>query len=186
MDAVHELIKHYGLWVILVGTFFQGQTVLIGAGFLAAAHILDPVEILAIGILGSWTGHIFWYYLGRSLIGIAEEKTWVLAKKISSISHFIGLRPWTSIFTLQYVYGIRLAGAISFGMSEMTVGWFIAVQLFNCILWTVLIESAGYFVGDLIHSGSGIAVFRSVWIGGTLILLFLFFRKYRHHAELSQ
>ncbi|WDT80833.1 MAG: hypothetical protein MPW14_03350 [Candidatus Manganitrophus sp.] len=65
--SLTELLKQYGLWTVFLGTFFEGEGVMLMAGGLAHQQILSPVGSWLIGALGAYVGHLVYYGLGRYL-----------------------------------------------------------------------------------------------------------------------
>ena len=65
LDALTELIKNYGYLAILVGTFLEGETILLLGGFAAHMGMLELPWVIASAITGSFSGDQLYYYIGR-------------------------------------------------------------------------------------------------------------------------
>jgi membrane protein DedA with SNARE-associated domain len=64
-----QLLKDYleihGYWVLFVGTFLEGEAILIMAGFLAFQGYLNVGGVIITAFAGSFLGDQFYFYLGR-------------------------------------------------------------------------------------------------------------------------
>ena len=65
-----QLIADYGVYfylLVFVWTFFEGETIVLFAGFAAAQGLLDPLLLLVCAGLGSYLGDQCYFWLGRQL-----------------------------------------------------------------------------------------------------------------------
>jgi len=147
------LISNYGLFAVFAGTFIEGEGILITAGILAGGGLLNPFSVWLTASLGAWLGHLFWFLVGRRLgnQSVLSRYKW-LGERISRVDKILQRHPGTSIFTLQYLYGLRIIGAIAFGFTHLSFGRFLFYEALNCPLWAALIESAGYLLGETVTS----------------------------------
>ena len=76
---VEELIQRFGYLAILVGTFLEGETVLLLGGFAAHRGYLDLVGVMAAAFAGSLTGDWLYFEIGRRK-GMAFLKTSRMAR----------------------------------------------------------------------------------------------------------
>jgi len=54
--SIESMIENYGYWALLIGTFFEGETIVILAGFLAHQGYLKLHWIILISFFGSLCG----------------------------------------------------------------------------------------------------------------------------------
>lgn len=162
-SSLEGLVSHYGLAVVGAGTLLEGETVLLVAAALASRGLLNPAAVWVVAASGAWLGHAIWFGVGR-LLGRARITTlfpqWGGA--IEATDKLIRGRPWTCIFSLQYLYGVRLPGAVALGLSSLSTGWFLVAEFINCLTWAALVGVVGYVAGESVaavlqHSG------RVVW-----------------------
>jgi hypothetical protein len=62
---MEALIAHYGYLAVLIGTFLEGETVLILAGFAAHRDYLQLSWVIIAAFLGTLFGDQLFFYLGR-------------------------------------------------------------------------------------------------------------------------
>jgi len=146
---LEALVSRYGLAVVGIGTMFEGETVLLVAAALASRGVLNPAAVWGVAACGAWLGHAIWFGVGR-LLGRQRVRTlfpqW--GRAIDATDLLIQRRSWTCIFSLQYLYGMRLPGAVALGMSSLPTSSFLAVEAVNCATWAALIGALGYVGGE--------------------------------------
>ena len=64
MSTFESFIRDYGYWALLVGTFLEGETILIIGGLSARLGILELPYVMLIAFIGSFFGDQFYYYIG--------------------------------------------------------------------------------------------------------------------------
>jgi len=142
------LFQEYGYLIIFTGTFFEGETTLVLGGLLSHQGHLNFWIVVAIAVFASYGGHLVFYFLGKT------ASPWILLKfpkyqlKIQQAEDLIRPHETISLFVTQYVFGLRLASALAFGILGMKIFKFLSLQLISCIIWAVLFASLGYWVGD--------------------------------------
>src|SRR5438552_17178506 len=62
-----ELLLHkFGYFAVFAGTFLEGETILVMAGFFAERGYLELLPVILVAFLGAFVGHAFWFWLGRT------------------------------------------------------------------------------------------------------------------------
>lgn len=147
MDLAHQLVAEYGYLAVFVGTFLEGESVLLAGAFAAHHGLLSGPVVVVVAAAGAWTGHAAFFALGRF-----RGRAWLfshprLGTHARRADEVIVRHGWASIFILQYLYGCRVAGAILFGLSSFGLVRFLALQAVNCLAWAVVVTGAGYLLG---------------------------------------
>jgi membrane protein DedA with SNARE-associated domain len=146
------LFQEYGYLIIFTGTFFEGETTLVLGGLLSHQGHLNFWIVVSTAVFASYLGHMFFYFLGKT------ASPWILLKfpkyqlKIQQAEGLIRRHETTSLFITQYVFGMRLASALAFGILDMKIIKFLSLQLVSCFIWAVLFTSLGFWVGDSCES----------------------------------
>ena len=63
--SLETMIATYGYGAVLVGTFLEGETVVLLGGFAAHRGYLDLPWVIAVAFAGSLLGDQLYFYLGR-------------------------------------------------------------------------------------------------------------------------
>lgn len=141
-------LAKYGLFAVYAGTFAEGETVLFTAGILAANGVLPLAGVFLVGWLGSMTGHIFWFAVGNWFGARALRKLRISDEKFARIDALVQRNPIVSIVLLQYLYGLRIAGAAILGVTRLNFFRFLLIEVVNCAVWAMLVSGTGYVIGE--------------------------------------
>jgi membrane protein DedA with SNARE-associated domain len=151
-----EILLHkFGYLAVFVGTFLEGETILVMAGFFAERGYLELVGVVLTAFGGAFVGHVFWFWLGRTQ-GVKLLDRFPRMKR-----HFgKGIRIFErygapAIFVTQWLYGLRVTCAVIIGISQISAIKFIVYEAITCIIWAIIISSAGYFFGRAVESVLG-------------------------------
>ena len=63
--SLEIFVKTYGYWALLVGTFFEGETILIIGGITAHLGYLELPIVILIAFIGSFSGDQLYFFIGR-------------------------------------------------------------------------------------------------------------------------
>src|SRR6267142_264299 len=70
--------------------------------------------------------------------------------RAAQVKRLIEARPVPAILLLQYLYGLRLVGAVALGLTEFPLLRFVLYQIVTCLVWAGLIGGVGYLLGGLV------------------------------------
>ncbi len=65
MMTLESFIQTYGYLALLVGTFLEGETILVLAGFAAHLGYLNLPWVILVAFVGTLSGDQLFFYLGR-------------------------------------------------------------------------------------------------------------------------
>ena len=63
--SLEELVANYGYLAIVIGTFLEGETILVLGGFAAHRGFLELPWVMLCAFLGSMAGDQTFFYIGR-------------------------------------------------------------------------------------------------------------------------
>ena len=70
--------------------------------------------------------------------------------RAAKVKRLIEARPVAAILLLQYLYGLRLIGAVALGLTELSLLRFALYEIVNCLVWAGLIGGAAYLLGGFV------------------------------------
>src|ERR1700686_5345288 len=163
------LLQKFGYLAVFVGTFLEGETILVMAGFFAERGYLRLPFVIATACAGAYSGHVFWFWLGRTQ-GVKLLDRFPRMKR-----HFgKGIRLFErygapAIFITQWLYGLRITCAVIIGISRISTMKFLVYEAISCAVWAGVIASLGFFFGRAVERILGKAAHIEKW--GLLVLV---------------
>jgi len=146
-----QLLQQYGYVAVLIGTLLEGETVLLIAGFAAHRGYLDPGVVIAVAAAGGFLGDQGFFWLGR-LRGQRVIARWPrLQAHAQQVTALLERHHTWVIIGIRFMYGLRVAGPVLIGMSEVSALRFAALNLVGAVLWAGLIGGAGYLFGQALE-----------------------------------
>jgi membrane protein DedA with SNARE-associated domain len=141
------LIETYGYWLLAADSLLEGETILILAGFAVRRGHLYLVAVLGIASVASFVGNQFYFWLGRRH-GPAVLARWrSVALQSDRIYRLIAQYPAAVIIGVRFVYGLRIAGPVVIGMSQISAYRFGLLNALGAVLWACLVAGIGWVFG---------------------------------------
>lgn len=146
-QILKEYLEIHGYWVLFVGTFLEGEAILLLAGFLAFQGYLDILGVISTAWAGSFLGDQVYFYLGhfkgRALLkrfhSIAK-KFRVALKLIEKYGNFVA-------FFSRFTYGFRIVLPIILGITNLAPRIFFLINLASALVWAIVFSLGGYLYG---------------------------------------
>jgi membrane protein DedA with SNARE-associated domain len=147
LDLLYDLIGQYGLYAVFVLAMVEGDITLLLAGVLAHSGFFGEYSFLGVllwGTLGGAASDNFAYWLGRSFDkGIRDIRFYRAARpRIERLTNTFGA---LSLFLSKYIYGLRWASCIFYGVGRMPYIRFFFISFASCFVWVSVLSGAGYF-----------------------------------------
>ena len=145
--SLEELISSYGYAAIGLGTFLEGETILILGGFAAHRGYLQLPWVILCAFLGTLCGDLLYFYIGRIKgKGVLEKRPgWKLkSEKVFSLLERHQL--WL-ILGFRFLYGLRTVTPFLIGASKIKPFHFVILNIIGASLWAIIIGTLGYLFG---------------------------------------
>ncbi|MCA1578538.1 MAG: DedA family protein [Acidobacteria bacterium] len=147
LDFLYEFIGRYGLYAIVVLVMLEGDITLLIGGVLAHSGFFGEysfAQLLLWATLGGCLSDNIAYFAGRAFSqGVREFRFYRMAKpRLERLTQKFGV---LSIFLSKYIYGLRWAACVFYGVGHMPYLRFLIVSFFSCFLWVFILAGAGYF-----------------------------------------
>ena len=148
---VEALLERFGYLAVFVGTFLEGEAILVMAGFFAKRGYLNIVTVTVVAFFGAYLGHIFWFWLGRvhgvKLLDRFPKMKLHFGKGIRMFERYGA----AAIIITQWLYGIRITCAVIIGISKIPLLKFLVYEAISCLIWAIVIAYAGYYFGAAVE-----------------------------------
>jgi membrane protein DedA with SNARE-associated domain len=162
-EALTQLIERGGYWGILALTFIEtifppipSELFMPMAGYVAARGPLTLPGVIAAGTLGSLAGAWFWYALGRA-IGLdrarqlaARHGRWLTLhpRDIDRGAAWFERHGAPVVLFGRMVPAIRSVVSVPAGIAHMPVRRFLLYSGIGSLVWTTILMTAGYRLGE--------------------------------------
>lgn len=183
--TLDQLIDTYGYWAILIGTFFEGETILVLGGFAAYEGYLSLPWVILAALLGSLSGDQLFFYLGRNYGSKILIKRPAWQSRVDKARRLLERFQTLLILTIRFLYGLRTIAPFVMGMSLVSRRRFLVLNTVGALLWAVFVGTGGYLfggaleilLGDLKHHE--IKILGAIATVGFFLWLIHFFRRRR-------
>ncbi|MDT8383459.1 MAG: DedA family protein [Gammaproteobacteria bacterium] len=182
---MENLLADYGYLAILIGTFLEGETVLVLGAVAAQLGYLELAGVMAAGFTGTVAGDQLYFFLGRrhGQSALRRYPRWQgRADRVFSLLQRYGA--WV-IVGYRFLYGLRTVAAFVIGTSPIGTAKFIVFSLAGALVWTLTVASAGYLFGQAIELVIGdikryeLALLGTIAAIATLVWLIYLYRGWR-------
>ncbi len=153
MDSLHiiDFITNYGYLAILIGSLFEGETLLIIAGLAVHQGLLDLPLVFLCSLIGTVVGDNSFFFLGRYK-GHQLVAKYKFFNKLTTVSEKIsGKRAPYLSFAMRFMYGFRHLMPFGLGMSDIKTRVFMFFNFLGGLSWVLVAGFAGYFFGDILE-----------------------------------
>ena len=153
--VVSDLLADFGYLAVFIGTFLEGETVLILAGLAAQHGYLSYWAVVAVAIVGGFLGDQVYFFIGRRYGNRLLARFPSLARRAPRV-HAL-LRRWDvlAVILLRFVYGLRIAGPIVIGSCGISPWRLALFNFIGVLIWAPLIAGIGYFAGQALQDWVG-------------------------------
>jgi membrane protein DedA with SNARE-associated domain len=176
LDFLYDLIGQYGLYAVFILVMLEGDISLLLAGVLAHSYFFGEysfARVLLWATLGGCASDNLAYFAGRGFCQSVREFRFYRAAqpRIERLTNKFGP---LSIFLSKYIYGLRWASCVFYGVGHMPYLRFLIVSFASCFLWVFVMAGAGFFfsgavmglIGDFQRLGKVLLVIVVVGIAG--------------------
>ena len=147
LDFVNDLLFQYGLYAVFILVMLEGDITLLLAGVLAHSAFFGEysfARVLFWGTIGGCASDNLAYFAGRGFCeGVREFRFYRAAQpRLQALTNKFGP---LSIFLSKYIYGLRWAACVFYGVGRMPYLRFLVLSFASCFLWVFVLAGAGYF-----------------------------------------
>jgi len=162
--SLEELISAYGYWAIAVGTFLEGETILVLRGLAAHRGYLDLRWVVACACLGTLIGDQLFFYIGRSTGQTVLDSRPGWKGKAEKVFSLMSKHQNLLILGFRFLYGLRIVTPFELGASGIARLRFAILNAAGALLWAVTVGVMGYLLGHTLEVIIGDIERYEVWL----------------------
>jgi len=187
--TLESLIETYGYGTVLVGTFLEGETILVLGGFAAHRGYLALPWVILAAFIGSLCGDQLFFYLGRKHSQAILERRPSWKARVDKAQRLVGRFQTPLILVFRFLYGLRTVLPFVIGMSSVPTGQFVFLNAVGALVWAVVVGTGGYLFGNALQIILGnlkhyeFMVFGIIAAVGALIWMFYLYRRRIHKSS---
>lgn len=154
MDHLSQIIEQYGIYAVFALCTVEGDITLLISGTMAHSNFFGRYSFLKVflaGTLGGMVGDCFGYAVGRIFHESAKDYRFYqmaqprIERLIAKFGNF-------AIIISKYIYGIRAAMCVFYGIGKMPFPRFLMLDAISCATWVLVLSGTGYFFSGAITS----------------------------------
>ncbi|WP_296266815.1 DedA family protein [Pseudomonas sp. UBA6562] len=168
---LQQFLHDFGYFALFLGTFFEGETILVLAGFLAFRGYMDISWVVVVAFFGSYAGDQLWYFMGRrhGRAILARKPRWQ-AMGDKALDH-IRRHPDIWVLSFRFVYGLRTVMPVAIGLSGYPPRRYLLLNGIGAAVWALALGAAAYHFGAILEGLLGNVKKYELWVLGTLLVL---------------
>lgn len=173
MDQLSQIIELYGIYAVFALCTIEGDITLLLSGAMAHSSFFGHYSFLKVfiaGTLGGMLGDSVGYVVGRLFHENAKHYRFYQVAQ-PRIERLIGKFGKFAIVISKYLYGIRVAMCVFYGIGKMPFHRFVILDAISCGLWVLLLAGTGWFFSGAITSIIG--DFQQIGIAAFFVILFV-------------
>lgn len=146
-----QFIHDYGYLALFVGTFLEGETILVLAGFAAYRGYLDLPWVMLVAAIGTFLGDQMFFLLGRFLGRPFLERKPSRALRVKRVRELLHRHRILVLICYRYLYGLRSVTPAAIGASGFPPWIFAFWSAIGAVVWAIGVGILGYFFGRVIE-----------------------------------
>lgn len=148
MPSLTQFLENYGYWAVLVGTFLEGETILLMAGFAAHRGYLGLPGVVLAAFAGSLAGDQLAFFVGRTYGARVLDRFQRLRPGVERAKQLMERHGTPLLLGFRFVYGIRNVTPLAAGITRVAAPRFVLLNAIGAAAWSVLVASIGYLFGQ--------------------------------------
>jgi membrane protein DedA with SNARE-associated domain len=157
VEFLTQLINDYGYYALFLGTFAEGETILVLAGIAAAAGHLKLHWVMVLAFIGSLLGDQTVFFIGRRWGNSFLAKRPRLKPRVDKIHRMMERHLVWLIIGFRFLYGLRNIIPLVIATSPIPFGRFLILNTIGAALWAVVVSLLGYLFGIVVEEYLGVA-----------------------------
>ncbi|MEF3696938.1 DedA family protein [Desulfolutivibrio sp.] len=154
LEFLQEVIRNYGYLALFIGTFLEGETILLLAGFAVQTGNfgLSLHGIILTAFAGSLAGDQAAFFIGRYFGNRFLKRREKWQERAARVHKLLERYHEVLILTFRFFYGLRNLTPFILGTTDISVKKFFALNAIGAFVWAVAFGCIGYLFGDILEN----------------------------------
>lgn len=170
MNLSH-LLEQYGYAAVFVGTFAEGESMVLLGGYAAHRGYLELLGVIATAFIAAVAGDQTYFHLGRRYGARMLGRRPGLNAKVNAAVQMVERHGTWVVLGMRFMWGLRIALPLAVGMSAMTARRFFALDLAAAAVWSIVISCIGFGAARVLTRWIADLHRHEHWIVGILLFL---------------
>ena len=145
--TLEAIISTYGYVAIAIGTFLEGETILILGGLAAHRGYLELHWVIGCAFLGTLFGDQLYFFIGRLKGKALLDKRPGWKSKSEKVFTLLDRHQVLLILGFRFLYGFRTVTPFLVGISGISPYKFLILNIIGAGVWAIAIGVLGYLFG---------------------------------------
>lgn len=141
------IIAKFGLLAVFIGAGVEGESTVIGAGWLAREGLLNPYAVALAATAGSLIADQSLFLIGRHYRTHRRIATLLQRPSVARVTDMFERHPNGFILGFRFLYGLRTISPLVIGTTHIAPARFLIGNLMAATLWGCLFTALGYSFG---------------------------------------
>jgi len=146
-----ELVTHYGYIAVVIGTFFEGETILVIGGLLAHRGYLELPYVIASAFAGTMFGDQLYFYIGRIRGKKFIDSRPLWQAKSRRVFALLEKHQVLLILGFRFIYGIRTVTPFVLGSSGISPLRYLLLNICGALIWAMAVGILGFYFGQALE-----------------------------------
>ncbi len=165
--TLEHLVANYGSFGLFVGASLEGEGIAMLGGIMSQQHLIGVWPAIIALALGSFVADQVFFLLGHGGRNSAIVRSVQGSAAGGRVVTTFNAHPDVFAFSLRFLYGLRMAGAVTIGTTDYPWPRFLLLNAISALIWSAAWVTLGYMFGQalapLFERLSGLS--HVVWAG---------------------
>lgn len=153
--SLEDFLQSWGYIAILIGTFLEGETIVIFAGIFASQGMMSLPLVFATALFGTFAGDQIYFTIGKHWGSKLLYRHPAIKRKTRSVFRLLKKYETGFILSFRFLYGLRNVSPFVIGMNGIGHPRFALLNFIAAFAWATIFAGGGYTLGVTLEAFIG-------------------------------
>lgn len=148
--TLEHLVANYGSFGLFVGASLEGEGIAMLGGIMSHQHLIGFWPAIISLALGSFLADQLFFLLGHGWRNSAIVRSVQGSAAGGRVLTTFNAHPNVFAFSLRFLYGLRMAGAVTIGTTNFPWPRFLLLNAISALIWSTAWVTLGYVCGQAV------------------------------------